>query len=134
MRYTTDIVTATKQPRHMETHFGDREKDWECGLSAKVTKSLEMLWVKFATALLTSPHNSKGATNQTQATRHWIDRPSKFSFEKWVENYGLEWSSEWCLELLFILLRTWWFFLITHVGRGNSRSRLGMFWNNRYCP
>ena len=74
----------------METYFGEREKDWEYGLSAKGTKSLGILRIKFATALLTSPHNSKGATNQMQATRHCIDRSSKFSFEKWVENYGLE--------------------------------------------
>ena len=75
--------------RHMETYFGEREKEWECGLSAKGTKGLEMLRIKFATALLTSPLNSKGGSNQTQATKHWIDRPSKFNFERWVENYGL---------------------------------------------
>ena len=84
------VDTGVYVMRHMKTYFGEREKDWDCGLTGKGMESLELLRMKFATALLTSPHNSKTGTNQTQATKHWMNRPLKFSFEKWVENYGIE--------------------------------------------
>ncbi|XP_042049708.1 uncharacterized protein LOC121795270 isoform X2 [Salvia splendens] len=75
--------------RHLETYFGEKDKDWDCGLTAKGSKSLEMFRIKFARVLLTSPYNVRGAANQKQATKFWRDKPKNFNFEKWVENYGL---------------------------------------------
>ncbi|XP_042006343.1 uncharacterized protein LOC121755121 [Salvia splendens] len=75
--------------RHLETYFGEKDKDWDCGLTAKGSKSLEMFRIKFARVLLTSPYNVRGAANQKKATKFWRDKPKNFNFEKWVENYGL---------------------------------------------
>ncbi|XP_042024270.1 uncharacterized protein LOC121771533 [Salvia splendens] len=75
--------------RHMETYFGEKEKDWDCGLSAKGTKGLEMCRIKIARTLLTCAHNTRGSANQNKATKYWRERPAKFNFERWVENYGL---------------------------------------------
>ncbi|XP_042038175.1 uncharacterized protein LOC121784058 [Salvia splendens] len=76
--------------RHMETYFGEREKDWECGLSASGTKSVEMFRIKYARTLLTCMYNTRGGENQKKATRLWKEKPKKFSFENWVALYGLD--------------------------------------------
>lgn len=78
--------------RHMETFFGDSQKDWECGLNAKGakgSKNLGMLRIKYMRSMLTCAHNIRGKINQTHATRHWKERPARFNFEKWFEEYGL---------------------------------------------
>ncbi|XP_042065347.1 uncharacterized protein LOC121808840 [Salvia splendens] len=75
--------------RHMETYFGEREKDRECGLSASGTKSVEMFRIKYARTLLTCIYNTRGGDNQKKATRFWKEKPKNFNFENWVEGYGL---------------------------------------------
>ncbi|XP_042043886.1 uncharacterized protein LOC121789504 [Salvia splendens] len=101
-KYTTHMVTMSWRNnivsmetgvyvmRHMETYFGEREKEWECGFNAKGGKSLDMLRIKFAKTLLICAHNTRGAINQAVATWHWKGKPTKFNFDKWVDQYGLD--------------------------------------------
>ena len=35
--------------RHMETFFGDKDKDWDCRFTARGNKNVEMLRIKFNT-------------------------------------------------------------------------------------
>ncbi|XP_042011735.1 uncharacterized protein LOC121760177 [Salvia splendens] len=76
--------------RHMETYFGESEKDWECGLGPSGTKSVEMFRIKYARTLLTCIYNTRGGDNQKKATRFWKEKPAKFKFENWVDLYGIE--------------------------------------------
>ena len=84
------VETGVYIMRHMETYFGGRDKDWQCGFSANGTKNLEIYRIKVANALLTSPHNSVRDTNVSNAAKFWKERPPRFNFEKWVEEYGLD--------------------------------------------
>ena len=76
------VETGVYIMRHMETYFGGRDKDWQCGFSANGTKNLEIYRMKVANALLSSTHNSERDTNVSYAAKFWKERPPKFNFDK----------------------------------------------------
>lgn len=75
---------------HMKTFFREKDKEWECGFTAWSTKSVEMSRIKFNTTLLPFEQNIRGKVNQIATTKHRKEKPSKFTFEKYVQIYGLE--------------------------------------------
>ncbi|KAL1564504.1 hypothetical protein AAHA92_06834 [Salvia divinorum] len=77
--------------RYMETYFGIKDKDWDCGLTIRSSKALEMLRVKFCKVMLAADVNIRSSLNITAAKDHWkiSNKNGKINFDDFLASYGL---------------------------------------------
>ena len=114
------VDTGVYVMRHMETYFGEREKDWECGLRPKEQRAWKCCeWSLQRLCLLLHITQNLEPTKLKPPSIGWISRQSSASkSESRIIGSSDILMGDWKRFLVWYELDI--FFLITHARRGNT--------------
>lgn len=89
---TTDNVddNGVYLVRHLKVYMGEREGQWNCGLSTKNKGVLQYLRAKYNRVLTVARNNHSGLLIKAAASKHYAkeNKKKKINVENMIANYG----------------------------------------------